>query len=475
MADFISIHPEEWAGLIDGLYFSAMASSVLPIFLPVVIFAIGLSLFIWLYRLEKEGEFTNFILWLVVSSVLLVAAFKKTKVNVELSPIVAVNPQAIMSFKGKGLQRDENKKTFIYRVDASGATALLAIPDKIASLFFNFLDEGFVRKVSKQSKTVPIDYLACTDPRYATATIQTLVLTEVFDLAADKDQGLQEFLAKVNAFAECYKQRFEGNTSNIPILNKKLSFDFSWEKFDKMMTKAFIGAGAGALFGSVIVPGWGTVIGGVLGFLGGAFLEAKNMFSVESGTKCSVFLNAYKKLADDFVRACEQQFLPGVFGEDENKKKRVRDTFVNIVLACVQNPEADKSGFCSRLKENTLYALEEAQKLSNVQTTLGGGRKDFLSQVVSDIKLWWYSTTYMDFPMKFQLLAKGQGIVLALLTGVFPFIVVLSIIPTGRHFINWPLLLKVATAYFLVKLWLPLLYFIVNIAVHLFSGLSMGG
>jgi len=105
MADFISIHPEEWAGLINGLYFSAMVSSVLPIFLPVVIFAIGLSLFIWLYRLEREGEYTNFILWLVVSSVLLVATFKKTKVNVELSPIVLVNPQAIMSFKG--VQQDQ--------------------------------------------------------------------------------------------------------------------------------------------------------------------------------------------------------------------------------------------------------------------------------------------------------------------------------------------------------------------------------
>jgi hypothetical protein len=81
----------------------------------------------------------------------------------------------------------------------------------------------------------------------------------------------------------------------------------------------------------------------------------------------------------------------------------------------------------------------------------------------------------MDFPLKFELLAKGQGIALAILTGIFPFIVILSIIPTGRHFINWPLLLKTATAYFLVKLWLPLVYFVVNIAVHLFAGLSTGG
>jgi hypothetical protein len=471
MADFISIHPEEWAGLIDGLYFSSMVSTVLPVFLPVVIFAIGLSLFIWLYRLEKEGEFTNFILWLVVSSVLLIAAFKKTTVSVELSPIVLVNPQAIMSFQG--VKQDEKRKTFIYRVDASGASALLAIPDKLAALFFNFLDEGFVRKISKQSKTVPIDYLACADPRYATATIQTLVLTEVFDLATEKDQMLEEFKAKVYAFKKCYEQRFEGSTGKWWAFGRDIViYDFSWEKVKKLLVKTGIGVGVGALVGSKI-PILGTIIGAILGGAGGVYLGLKEMVAFPKGADCSLFLNAYQKLAEQFAEACNEHFLPGMLGEA--KKEEMKKTYANIVLACVQNPEEDKSGFCSKLKENTLYVLEQAQKLSNVQNTLGEGIKDFLSKVVSDIKLWWYSTTYMDFPMKVQLLAKGQGIVLALLTGVFPFIVVLSIIPTGRHFINWPLLLKFATAYFLVKLWLPFLYFVVNLAVHLFAGLSTGG
>jgi hypothetical protein len=473
MADFISIHPEEWAGIIDGLYFSSMASTVLPLFLPVVIFALGLSLFIWMYRLEREGELTNFILWLVVSSVLLIAAFKKTKVYVELAPIVSVNPQAIMSFKN--VKQDPKKNTFIYQVDASGAAALLAIPDKIASLFFNFLDEGFVRQVSRQSKTVPIDYLACIDPRYATATIQTLVLTEVFDLSTEKKQGFQDFLKKVSAFKKCYEERFDPDVEV-----SAFHFNFSWEKFKKMLAKATIGAGAGALVGSKFFPGLGTLIGGGLGFIGGLGLEGKDMVEFRGATKCSDFLEAYKKLAEGFARACDREFLPGMLGKTEKEKDEMKKRFANIVLACVQNPEADKSGFCSNLRNSTLYALEEAQKLSNVQITPGRGGiigpfKDFLSTVVSDIKLWWYTTTYMDFPMKVALLAKGQGIVLAILIGVFPFIVVLSIIPTGNHFMNWPLLLKVGVAYFLVKLWLPLLYLIVNLAVHLFAGLSAGG
>ncbi|MFZ8786502.1 hypothetical protein [Thermocrinis sp.] len=473
MADFVSIHPEEWAGLINGLYFSAMASSVLPLFLPVVIFAIGLSLFIWLYRLERGGEFTNFILWLVVSSVLLIAAFKKTKVSVELSPIVVVNPQAIQSFNNDKIKRDEKKNTFIYEVDASGATALLAIPDKIAALFFNFLDESFVRKVSKQTKTVPIDYLACTDPRYATATIQTLVLTEVFDLAAEKDQMLEEFKAKVIAFKKCYEQGFKGDTATLLGLGIwQVKFNFSWSKFTSLLAKTAGSAAAGAIVGSKI-PGLGTLIGAGIGAGAALATSYSDIVEVRGATKCSDFLNAYKRLAEQFAEACDKEFLPGMLGEGKEKEE-AKKTFANAVLACVQNPEADK--FCSNLKNNTLYALEQAQKLSNVQQTLGQGKvKDFLSQVVSDIKAWWYTTTYMDFPLKVALLAKGQGIVLALLTGIFPFIVVLSIIPTGRHFINWPLLLKFGVAYFLVKLWLPLLYFIVNLAVHLYAGLSVGG
>jgi len=472
MADFITIHHEEWAGLIDGLYFSSMVSTFLPIMLPVVLFAIGLSLFIWLYRLEREREFASFLLWLVVASVLLIAAFKKTKVVVELAPIVSVNPQAIMSFKK--VERDEKKGTFKYQVDASGAAALLAIPDKIASLFFNFLDEGFVRKVSRQSKTVPIDYLACIDPRYATATIQTLVLTEVFDLSAEKKQGFQEFQKKVSAFKKCYEERFDQK-----VVVSAFYFNFSWEKFKKMLTKVAIGAGGGALAGSTVL-GIGAIPGAVLGGFGGLGLGLKDVVEIRGATKCSDFLVAYKKLAEGFAEACDREFLPGMLGKNENEKREMKNRFANVVLACVQNPEADKSGFCSNLRNSTLYAFEEAQKLSNVQNTLGQGGitgpfKNFLSTVVSDIKLWWYTTTYMDFPLKFALLAKGQGIVLAILTGIFPFIVVLSIIPTGNHFMNWPLLLKVGVAYFLVKLWLPLLYLIVNLAVHLFAGLSAGG
>jgi hypothetical protein len=470
MADFISIHPEEWAGLIDGLYFSSMVSTVLPLFLPVVIFAIGLSLFIWIYRLERERELQSFILWLVVSSVLLVAAFKKTRVEVELSPIVVVNPQGIMNFKN--VEQVSDKNTFRYVVDASGASALLSIPDKIASLFFNFLDEGFVRKVSKQTKTVPVEYLACTDPRYATATIQTLILNGVFDLSDDASQPVEAFQAKVHAFKKCYEQKFEGNTgtAGLPV---EVKFDFSWSKLTSLLTKTAMGAATGAGFGKFF--GWpGTLAGAIIGGLLALVSSGSDIVDVSKSTDCSQFLDVYKRKAEEFAEACNKGFLPNTLTQKE------KELFANIVVVCVQKPEEDKSGFCSDLKEKTLYALNEAERLSNVKNTIGrsgiiGGVKDFLSEVVSDIKAWWFSSTYMNYPLKFYLLAKGQGIVLALLTGIFPFIVIFSIIPTGNHFINWPLLLKATTAYFLVKLWLPMLYFVVNIAVHLFSGLSTGG
>jgi len=132
------------------------------------------------------------------------------------------------------------------------------------------------------------------------------------------------------------------------------------------------------------------------------------------------------------------------------------------------------------LKRKTLdtieYAKREMERLNNLgRDTWWGNFKDAMARAVSDAKAWWFSTTYMDFPLKFDLLAKGQGIVLGLLTGMFPFVAVLSVIPTGRSFMNWSLLLNFMIAYFMVKMWIPLLFFIVNLAAHKLGAFAVGG
>jgi len=203
------------------------------------------------------------------------------------------------------------------------------------------------------------------------------------------------------------------------------------------------------------------------------------MVSFEGNIDCKVFVeNGYKKIALQLAQQCEKMLGP---------KKYNKDLMVKAVIACTTSPETllsgefrSSAGNCVMLKRKTLdtieYAKQEMDRLMNLgRQGWWGNFKDALARAVSDAKTWWFSTTYMDFPLKFDLLAKGQGIVLGLLTGMFPFVAVLSVIPTGRSFMNWSLLLNFMIAYFMVKMWIPLLFFIVNLAAHKLGAFAVGG
>jgi hypothetical protein len=465
MADFISLHKEEWVALISGLEFSAMVANAKILFIPVVIAVLGLSLLIWLYRLEREREWDAFILWLIFSSAILISSFKTQKVVVELNPVVLNSNSMLLkpNVDEKNLEVKEGEMIYRYKADASGISALLAIPDKIASLMFNFMDAGLLKKLAGVSNTITLDNVACQDPRYLAGVIHTLVLSEVFSLTEESGQPPTDFQKKVNAFEECYKNNFEGNST---IGGSGWTFNFSGEKLWRAIVRGAVAGGtAGFLFGSVFGSGAGAVVGGIVGLIAG--LSA--MVSYTGNMGCKAFVeNGYKKLAEQVVGQCKT-----ILGEKYNEKK-----MKEAVLACITQPEADAN--CMALKEKTLrtieYAKQEMDRLMNLgRSGWWGNFKDAVARAVADAKAWWFSTTYMDFPLKFDLLAKGQGIVLSLLTGLFPFVAVLSVIPTGRSFINWSLLLNFMIAYFMVKMWIPLLFFIVNLAAHKLGAFAVGG
>jgi len=465
MADFISLHKEEWVALISGLEFSAMVSHAKILFIPVVIAVLGLSLLIWLYRLEREREWNAFILWLIFSSIILISSFKTQKVVVELNPVVLNSNSMLLkpNVDETKLEVDKNNLIFRYKADASGISALLAIPDKIAALMFNFMDAGLLKKLAGVSNTMTLDNVACQDPRYLAGLLHTLVLSEVFGLTEESGQPPINFEKKVNAFEECYKNNFEGNST---IGGFGVSFNFSGERLWRAMVRgATVGGAVGFLFGNVFGSGVGAAVGGVVGIISG--LTA--MVSLDGNVGCKAFVeNGYKRLAEQVVGKCKD-----ILGEKYNEKK-----MKEAVLACITKPEANAE--CMALKSKTLETIEYAKQEMDRLMNLGrqgwwGNFKDALARAVSDAKTWWFSTTYMDFPLKFDLLAKGQGIVLGLLTGMFPFVAVLSVIPTGRSFMNWSLLLNFMIAYFMVKMWIPLLFFIVNLAAHKLGAFAVGG
>jgi len=463
MADFISLHKEEWVGLISGLEFSAMVAHAKILFIPVVIVILGLSLLIWLYRLEREKAWNDFILWLIFSSIILISSFKTQKVVVELNPVVLNSNSMLLNpnVDEKKLEVKEGGMIYSYKADASGISALLAIPDKIAALVFNFMDAGLLKKLAGVSNTMTLDNVACQDPRYLAGVLHTLVLSEVFSLTEESEPV--DFQRKVNGFEECYRNNFEGNST---WWGSGITFKFDGERLWRAVVRgAATGGAVGLLFGNVFGGGVGATVGGIVGLIAG--LTA--MVSWDGNVGCKAFVeNGYKRLAEQVVGKCK-----AILGEKYNEKK-----MKEAVLACITKPEANAE--CMALKNKTLETIEFAKQEMDRLKNLGrsgwwGNLKDAVARAVSDAKAWWFSTTYMDFPLKFDLLAKGQGIVLALLTGMFPFVAVLSVIPTGRSFMNWSLLLNFMIAYFMVKLWIPLLFFIVNLAAHKLGAFAVGG
>ncbi len=482
MADFISLHHEEWVALISGLRFSAAVAQAQVIFIPVVILVLGLSLLIWLYRLEKEREWNAFILWLIFSSAIILSSFRTQKVVVELNPIVLNSNSMTLGLEKKDIKVNEKNRTIYYNPEASGISALLAIPDKLASLMFNFMDVSLVQRLTGQAKTVPLDNLACKDPRYVAGLVQLLTLDWALGLSLRRDDKVEVFDARVRAFESCYRNGFKGQAG--------IGSTQIWIDIDGKAVLDAIERGAITLFQAspFILPllpfsmklAFGAAF---IATIAGVSTKVYDILTSEDGkgkVNCRKFVDAFKMTTEQIVANCEK--LLGVEMEKDQKK-----TFVNAVLACLTNPDKmpslgsnketnEAKAQCSALRKKTLLVLERAKEAVDKKTNISSDSpiKNFLAGVVTDVKSWWFSTTYMAYPLKFDLLAKGQGIVLALLIGIFPFVAVLSVIPMEGRFMNWPLLLSYMIAYFMVKMWIPLMFFIVNVATHNLARITGG-
>jgi hypothetical protein len=481
MADFISLHHEEWVALISGLRFSAAVAKANLILIPVVIFVLGLSLLIWLYRLEKYREWSAFALWLIFSSAIILTSFRTQKVDVQLIPIVLNSDSMVEGLdknKIKVKEKKENEQTtysIYYETEASGISALLAIPDKIASLMFNFMDKSLLKKLTGQAKTIPLDNMACRDPRFVAGLIQLLALDWALGLSMKGNDDVKIFDARARAFEECYRTGFKGD---IPFTSIDWWFDFKLKDFTEGLARGAITFGIGLPFvllaAQVSLPA--LAITAAVAFAAGVATKAYDLFTEKDGrgfVRCGRFIDAFEEAAQQIVENCEK--LLGVKVEDKK-------TFVNAVVACLAKPDEIPDTYsgaksqCLELREKTLSAIEMAKQAVDKRMNIDSDThvKNFFAGVMTTAKEWWYSATYMSYPLKFDMLAKGQGIVLALLTAAFPFVAVLSVIPTGSDFMNWRLLLNYMIAYFMVKLWIPLLYFIVFIATHELAKITGG-
>ncbi|MCI4458103.1 MAG: hypothetical protein JHC21_00585, partial [Thermocrinis sp.] len=420
-------------------------------------------------------------MWLIFSSAIIFSAFRPQKVVVELNPIILNSNSMMLSIKeDEGIKVNTDDGSLYVETPTSGISALLAIPDKVASLMFNFMDGKLLRSLTGQANTVPLDLIACLDPRYAAGLVNMLALDWALGISMMKDDSIEAFSARVDAFEKCYDNGFDGWVA----FGKKVGENFVLMFSPRSLAEAagrsleFMGKFGALVWLAINFTHLGraatlTTIGfALLGAIGDKTWDLLTHFGDKAFINCGQFEDAFRMVAKDIAKQCAQ-----ILNQDIDP-----DTYANAVLACLKNPESssnkDSSGKnpCLDLKKRTLEAMEKAKQWVDKQMNISSDTpvKNFLAGVVSDVKSWWFENTYMEFPLKFDLLAKGQGIVLAILAGAFPFVAVLSVIPTGRSFMNWHLLLNFMVAYFMVKLWIPLLFFIVSVAGHRLAAITGG-
>jgi len=76
------------------------------------------------------------------------------------------------------------------------------------------------------------------------------------------------------------------------------------------------------------------------------------------------------------------------------------------------------------------------------------------------------SQWYASYLTKWKVTLKVNGILLGILLGFSPLILIFSMIPIGNSSINWKLFIGSLFAYFLIKLWIPVLYIVHYFAYH---------
>ncbi|MCI4454823.1 MAG: hypothetical protein JHC25_07785, partial [Thermodesulfobacterium sp.] len=366
MADFITLHPEEWVGLISGLRFSAAVAQAKFLLIPVVILVLGLSLLIWLQRLEKDREWNAFILWLIFSSAIILSSFRTQKVVVELNPIILNSNSMMLSVKQEEVKVDEKNQTLYVETPTSGISALLALPDKVASLMFNFMDGNILRTLTGQERTIPLDLMACKDPRYAAGLINTLALDWALGVSMKEDDSIEHFSARVDAFEHCYAEGFNGAFAFVHKVGENFKLAIMPHNLAEAAGRGMeVLAKAGSLLWLIlkILPSTrvATTVGGVaLTLLSGVSDKVFDLIEHPADKvllNCGQFEEAFKAIAMDIANQCEK-----IVGEPKDK-----NTYVNTVLACFKDPT---DGPCLDLKNRTLNALEQAKQMVDKQMNI---------------------------------------------------------------------------------------------------------
>lgn len=453
---FITIHDQELVGIAQGIKVMMGIGSSMFLFLPLVIFVLGISLTIWAYRLsEDERSLGDFFKWLITSLVLIGLVFgpvfgAKQTYSIVLNPIVLKDGEFLLRTVGDVGKEAQKLSDTQVRVNLEGPpiVGLLVIPDRIATLISSILDPSIATTVFGTKADINAKF--CQDPTAIGLMAHTLLFTGAFGLHKEGEEKVEwkDYKDRLESYAKCLERRFEG----------RFAFRDAWD-----VDFGFVGggAGAGAVTASVLcaATGVGLALSPLCGVAGGLVLGAL-FYGIEriSFRGCEDIKKAGEKIIDNTLSKCvEKGYL----------RSNDKDKVSSMAKACFLGQGDSKcADYINSLAQNVRNASDMS---GSIGTGTGGSIKNFLSQGLASAASGWTNATYFSFNTKIEMLAKAQGIALSLLMSAFPFVILLSLIPIGRSWINYSLIISAMVSYFLVKLWLIVAGIVVNFALSRFA------
>lgn len=453
---FITIHDQELVGIAQGIKVMMGIGSSMFLFLPLVIFVLGISLTIWAYRLsEDERNLGDFFKWLITSLVLIGLVFGpvfgvKQTYTIVLNPIVLKDGEFLLRTVGDVGKEAQKLSDTQVRVNLEGPpiVGLLVIPDRVATLISSILDTSIATTVFGTKADINAKF--CQDPVAIGLMSHTLLFSGAFGLHKEGEEKVdwQDYKNRLESYSTCLERKFGGG----------FAFRDSWD-VDFGATGGVAGTTAVAFSVMCASSGVGLALSPLCGVAGG-LAAGLLVYGLErmKWSGCGDIKSAGEKIIDNTLSRCvEKGYL----------KSEDKDKVSSMAKACFLGQGDSKCGdYINSLAQN----VRNASAMSgSIGTGTEGSIKNFLSQGLATAASGWTNATYFSFNTKIEMLAKAQGVALSLLMSSFPFVILLSLIPTGRSWINYSLIISVMVSYFLVRLWLIVAGIVVNFALSRFA------
>ncbi|WP_457601586.1 hypothetical protein [Hydrogenivirga sp.] len=463
---------EQLKGVIEGAMLAsklseAMASGAIFPFV-VLLLLYTLTWFSVQYSAGRKGIQSMF-MYLIASSVILFMVMYQGNYTVILDPLYAKKGGAYVHIPSPSVSvdltseniKEELEKAPDYRgseppaiavgkVELKGVPVVLdlfAFVDKMADSLYRLAFSLDEYKVSDNMEKQRV----CWNPEYMTRYALTYSLVDISDSVDMIDPScmgdvLEKYIATLNGY-KGEKSLFQTESSAIKNYLSRVgqmsdaeiesNLMFVWSKVEKYIS------GDMPIDSEIMDGTWmASIGGGISDSTGGGCPSLKDMNFIYQ-----VIASGVRRV----VHECKKLYSGDMGISEEQLYASIAQFFTS--------PEGVKV-----VKDFSNSLLLSTASLMHKITNTGYMGKDAVSEAIAGIAFWSSQNLNFDIYAKMRLLMEIQGVALAFIIGFSPLLVAVSLFPVGDSIINVKLILITIGAYFLVKMWVPVVYIIYVLA-----------